>query len=571
MPDVTIPDRNSLFLRTLAECRELYISSATLCAHEFPQLLPQGKGKRALSAEEFIALMDDLHRALVLKVYFTVAEADRKWSSRERFLAEELFCHLWGRRLTGEELREAARRLAEDTTKLKWYSIVRPFDQIVPLRERVGTLETLVMRLANLVARADGEVKPSETAAIKSIHDELRHHLRPIPIDEPNQHDAIGAIGKQAIETLKAEGDDVSSATGAGGRRKGNGSDLPPSSLRLPPSAASLEEALAELDALIGLERVKHEVRTLTNFLKLQRRREEVGLPDIDVSLHMVFTGNPGTGKTSVARILGKIFGAMGILKKGHLVETDRSGLVAEYAGQTGPRTNAKINEALDGVLFVDEAYSLVVREAQDPYGDEAVQALLKRAEDDRARLVVILAGYPVEMDELLNSNPGLSSRFNRVLEFADYSPLELARIFGFLCEKNHYKLAAATRSKLMLGVTELYRRRDRHFGNGRAMRNLFEQAVRRMANRVADLPKLAPEQLMLLEVDDLDFTKLPADWMAAYEGANRSSASLVRGVDLQATRRGAFWARRCAAPSASRISWRSGAKWRELGNVAQL
>jgi SpoVK/Ycf46/Vps4 family AAA+-type ATPase len=278
-----------------------------------------------------------------------------------------------------------------------------------------------------------------------------------------------------------------------------------------------LDEALAELDCLIGLDKIKHEVRTLTNFLKLQQRRGEAGLPDTDISLHMVFTGNPGTGKTSVARILGKIFGAMGILTKGHLVETDRSGLVAEYAGQTGPRTNAKVNEALDGVLFVDEAYSLVVQNSQDAYGDEAVQALLKRSEDDRARLVVILAGYPAEMDRLLKSNPGLSSRFNRVLHFDDYSPVELAKIFAHLCEKNHYKLAAATRAKLMLGVTELHRRRDKHFGNGRAVRNLFEHAVRRMANRIADIAKLEQEQLMLLEEADIEFQELPADWLTAF------------------------------------------------------
>jgi SpoVK/Ycf46/Vps4 family AAA+-type ATPase len=254
-------------------------------------------------------------------------------------------------------------------------------------------------------------------------------------------------------------------------------------------------------------------VRTLTNFLKLQRRRAEAGLPGTDISLHMVFTGNPGTGKTSVARILGKILGAMGILAKGHLVETDRSGLVAEFAGQTGPRTNAKISEALDGVLFIDEAYSLAVQDSQDAYGDEAVQALLKRAEDDRGRLVVILAGYPEEMDDLVKSNPGLSSRFNRVLEFDDYSPVELARIFAFHCAKNHYKLAAEARARLMLGVTELHRRRDKHFGNGRAVRNLFEHAVRRMANRIAELPHLDQEQLMRLDEADIEFRELPSEW----------------------------------------------------------
>jgi SpoVK/Ycf46/Vps4 family AAA+-type ATPase len=518
MAEAKIPSSDSLFRRTLSECRDLYVSSAALCAQEHPHLLPQGKGKRTLSAEEFIALMDDLHRAVVLKVYFSVAEADRKWSSRERFLAEELFDHLWGQRLTGEKLRTAARRLAEDASKLKWYSIVRPFDQIVPLREQVGALETIVMRLANLVARADGELRPKEAQVVKSIQQELHHHLRPIPIDEPNEHTVTDAVGQQAIETLEQEAFDIYAAThGKGGG--GKAEEGRKTGVARATTQASLEEALAELDDLIGLDRVKQEVRTLTNFLKLQKRRGEAGLPDTDISLHMVFTGNPGTGKTSVARILGKVFGAMGILAKGHMVETDRSGLVAEYAGQTGPRTNSKINEAIDGVLFVDEAYSLATQNATDPYGDEAVQALLKRAEDDRSRLVVILAGYPDEMGDLLKSNPGLSSRFNRVLHFEDYSPLEMARIFDYLCEKNHYKLAATLRAKLLCGMHELHRRRDKHFGNGRAVRNLFEHAVRRMANRIADVQQLDQEQLMLLEEADVEFQNLPADWMQELDG----------------------------------------------------
>jgi SpoVK/Ycf46/Vps4 family AAA+-type ATPase len=220
----------------------------------------------------------------------------------------------------------------------------------------------------------------------------------------------------------------------------------------------------------------------------------------------MVFHGNPGTGKTSVARIVGKVYGALGVLSKGHLVETDRAGLVAEYAGQTGPKTNKKIDEALDGVLFIDEAYSLIAREGDDPFGHEAVQALLKRMEDDRERLVVILAGYPQEMDELLATNPGLSSRLGRQLAFEDYAPTELARIFGKLCATNHYELRNLARVKLLLGLDWLYDRRDRHFGNGRTVRNLFEHAIRRLANRVASIAQITREHLTVLEEGDIDF-----------------------------------------------------------------
>lgn len=503
MPVFDFPDLPSQFRELLGQCRELYVSSGETTARQHPHLLPG-------SGEQFIELMEDLHRALVVKVFVTICEADRRWSKNEKFLAEVLLFHLWSEWLEGEQLREALREMTKKTAKLRWYALVRPFDQIAPLRNRIGELETIAVRLANLIARADGPIQPIEAARVKKIQDELYLHLRQIPIDEPGEHQQADEASSQAIKKVFRTGDllplgDANRAAETAGR-------VDQSTEQQEPPPPTLDEALEELDQLIGLETVKEEVRTLANFLKIQTKREEAGLPVARLSLHMVFQGNPGTGKTTVARIVGKIFGAMGILKKGHLVETDRSGLVAEYAGQTGPKTNKKIDEALDGVLFIDEAYTLISQEGDDAFGHEAVQTLLKRMEDDRERLVVILAGYPDEMQKLLRSNPGLSSRFSRKLEFVDYTPLELARIFGLMTDKNHYRLDADARGKVILGLTHLYERRDRHFGNGRTSRNLFEHAIREQANRIAAMAELSVEQLSTLEAADIEFLRCPTE-----------------------------------------------------------
>ncbi len=509
MPGFDIPSRPSLFSRTLRECRKLYVSSGELCERDYPHLIEKGEG-------QFVALMDDLHRALVLKIYLQVCEADKEWSKQERFLGEVLCHHLWGHWLSGEKLSETMKRASSESNKLKWYSLVRPFGRITPLREKIGRLDTLVVRLANLIARADGTLNPPEAAIIKSIQIELDSHLRQKPLDaEPTDAEAVGS---QAIEEIRYDAEDgiYVAAPSRGNRprldprRKKPAENLAVAEGKKEPPKITVEEALAQLDKLIGLGEIKHEVRSLANFLKLQQKRTAAGLPETDISLHMVFTGNPGTGKTTVARIVGKIYGALGVLDKGHLVETDRSGLVAEYSGQTGPKTNKKIDEALDGILFIDEAYSLVATRSEDPYGNEAVQALLKRAEDERGRLVVILAGYPDEMEDLLKSNPGLSSRFSRQLEFIDYTPFEIAAIFGLFCRKNHYDLTPAARLKIIQGMTYLYDHRDRHFGNGRAARNLFEQAIRGMANRLAGIVEITDDQLQLLVEGDIQFEEIP-------------------------------------------------------------
>ena len=260
-----------------------------------------------------------------------------------------------------------------------------------------------------------------------------------------------------------------------------------------------------ELDELIGLQQVKDEVRSLANFVKLQKQREAQGLKTPKMSYHLVFTGSPGTGKTTVARIVARIYKDLGVLKKGHTVETDRSGLVANYVGQTATKTNAIVDSALNGVLFIDEAYALVPEgnNSQD-YGLEAISTLLKRMEDDRDKLVVIIAGYTNEMKRFIDANPGLQSRFNRYINFPDYSAAELVDIFKMYMKKNQYTLAPDAEAYLKERFDYAVAHKDRNFGNARYARNVFEKSIQQQANRLAGQSNLSKAQLTELTIDDL-------------------------------------------------------------------
>lgn len=264
-----------------------------------------------------------------------------------------------------------------------------------------------------------------------------------------------------------------------------------------------MEELLAQLDALVGLEGVKAEVHSLVNLMKVRRLREAAGLPTPPLSLHLVFVGNPGTGKTTVARLIGQLYRAIGILSQGQLVEVDRSGLVAGYVGQTALKTQEVLQSALGGVLFLDEAYALAPASPTD-YGREAIEVLLKGMEDHRKDLVVIAAGYPDPMEDFLHSNPGLASRFPKTLVFADYTPPQLLAIFQGLCRKNGYTLPPETETAAAARFQALYDGRDAHFGNARTARNTFEDAVARQADRVAALEAPSREDLMALLPQDL-------------------------------------------------------------------
>ena len=260
-----------------------------------------------------------------------------------------------------------------------------------------------------------------------------------------------------------------------------------------------------ELDDLIGLGSVKQEVRSLANFVQLQKQREAQGLKTAKVSYHLVFYGSPGTGKTTVARIVGRIYKDLGVLKKGHTVETDRGGLVAKYMGQTALKTDTVIQQALDGVLFIDEAYSLVPEGGggQD-YGQEAISTLLKRMEDYRDRLVVIIAGYKDEMQRFIDSNPGLQSRFNRYIDFPDYSGAELSDIFKMYMKKNQYTLTPDAEAYLKEQFDYAVAHKDRNFGNARYARNVFEKSIQQQANRLAGQTNLDKNRLTELTVEDL-------------------------------------------------------------------
>ena len=278
-----------------------------------------------------------------------------------------------------------------------------------------------------------------------------------------------------------------------------------------------LDELMAQLDELIGLEAVKKDVKSTMNLIKVRKLREEYGLPVAPMSMHMVFMGNPGTGKTTVARLVGGLYAAIGALSKGQLVEVDRSGLVAGYVGQTAIKTQEVITSAMGGVLFIDEAYSLSSGGEND-FGREAIETLLKAMEDHRDDLMVIIAGYTEPMEKFLDSNPGLESRFNKYITFPDYNGEELNAIFHMQCRKNGYELDEEAEACAREFFQQLYDDRDENFGNGRDVRNRFEDMVIRQANRVAAMENPTKEDLVTFTKADFfeDFELPPAGEEAA-------------------------------------------------------
>ncbi|MFP5308964.1 MAG: AAA family ATPase [Actinomycetes bacterium] len=328
------------------------------------------------------------------------------------------------------------------------------------------------LAIAFAVASLDQHTAPMELAAIERFRGRLL--------------DAIA----QAKQVPRRE---AAHAAAAGARPAEPEEEQPP--------ARPVDEVLAELDELIGLEAVKAEVKKVADLTRVQLLRAERGLPVLETSRHLVFSGNPGTGKTTVARLLAEIYRSLGVVDRGHLVEVDRAGLVAGYVGQTAPKVTAVFDEADQGVLLVDEAYSLV-RGGERDFGREAIDTIVKLVEDRRDRIVVIMAGYPDEMAELVAANPGLRSRFPKTIHFPDYSTDELVAIFRLRADAAGYRLTDDAADAVRAHLDALPR--DKGFGNGRAARNLFEEAVARQASRIVELEEPTDDQLATLEAVDV-------------------------------------------------------------------
>ena len=325
----------------------------------------------------------------------------------------------------------------------------------------------LIYRWASLIAKADGRITPKESEWLAQIMRQGKQAAAALP--KAVSYEEIA----QRNAPLSTQGE-------------------------LPPSPKE------ELDKLIGLAPVKEQVRTLAQLIAINSERSRHGMKVAPISYHCVFTGNPGTGKTTVARILAGIYRDLGVLKKGHLVETDRSGLVAEYVGQTAVKTNKVVDSALDGVLFVDEAYTLV-NESKEDFGREAIATLLKRMEDDRDRLIVVLAGYTDEMARFIASNPGLKSRFSRFIEFPDYTAEELMAIFLSFASRNQYVCTTGAQQALRRRLSEAVATKDSDFGNARFARNLFERVIEHQAQRLAGVAPLTQEILEQIATEDVE------------------------------------------------------------------
>ncbi len=531
------PELRRVLHGTLRDCKKIYAELAQRYVQEFPNRI-------TVPQDKFVEQMHDLHSGVLLKTLIDIAHCDRRWTDGEKFVARDILKHVWGVKVSDAALQESLQQVVAHTNMLKWSELLRPIIQMPEHADILNRLRVVVLRLANIVSKADGDVSAQELKQLEVI----RREFESATTNTPSNHQA-GGTGRVPQSNIKLEVDErlvqtvhgpsstprraiqnpthpskpqsTSGAKPAPGSKPGSSAsagaitdstaadEACQAALTAEQRKKMFDQARKELNSLIGLDAIKKDIDQFVDYLQIQTARKAMKLPTPPMSLHAIFAGNPGTGKTTVARIIGNLMAGLQILERGHTVEVDRADLVAQYAGQTAPKTHACVDQALDGVLFIDEAYSLVPERGEDAYGTEAVQVLLKRMEDDRNRLVVVLAGYPELMEKMLKSNPGLTSRFQRTLIFPDYNAKELLYIFYTLSKQNHYRLPKETQQALYSGFKSILANKDEHFGNGRLVRNLFEHAIRRMATRIVTVAPLTREVLTTLVPEDIDFQGL--------------------------------------------------------------
>jgi ATPase family associated with various cellular activities (AAA)/AAA lid domain len=428
----------------------------------------------------------------------TFAVADGPIAASELTILADLWSYLLPEEVTSSNSASVAVGLAEAFLKTnnkpvpaepRTLALVDTFDRSAGTHYGI-TLRSLLFRMANLVIQADGVVSGPEKEFLSYYETMLRSGWGEMARTEPAVHQQTQCQAPSAQNSPRT----VSSAAA-------------PQSATQPalPPERPVESVMAELNGLTGLGQVKVEVAKLVSFLKVEQMKKSRGLKSAEVSLHMEFYGNPGTGKTTVARLMAQIYRSLGFVSRGQLIEADRSKLIGAWLGQTALKTAEVIEQALGGVLFIDEAYSLARTDGQeDIYGKEAIETILKSMEDHRDNLIVIVAGYPAEMAKFFASNPGLKSRFNRFINFEDYSPDELFRIFDHMATEKQYRISESAAQKLRTVFDMAFRNRDRNFGNGRFVRNLFEASLQQLAMRIVTLPRVSNECLMTIEAQDL-------------------------------------------------------------------
>ncbi|MCP4136106.1 MAG: AAA family ATPase [bacterium] len=404
--------------------------------------------------------------------------------------------------------------LEQEEVLLNYWDVIEPYiqDSTVSIKsdpllvpsfmqhydEKHGTahidrVRSILYTYANCLIKADGTVNQEEIDRLKEVRQallktrEIKPHEEEIIEDDINP-EQVEEKTRETIEETKKEKPKKKKKTAKDEEEE-----------------ETLADVMKEINALIGMDNIKGQIKTFINLIKVYQEREARDMEVAPFSMHAVFYGPPGTGKTTIARLLGRVYKCLGLLEKGHIIETDRAGLVAGYVGQTAIKIEEIVQEALDGVLFIDEAYTLSPDGgAGRDFGQEAIDSILKRMEDYRERFVVIVAGYPDEMKRFINSNPGLKSRFSRYFYFDHYNPEELISIFDIFSDNIGFDTTQEARNKLYAVLKEFYNERDRAFGNGRLVRNLFERIVEKQANRIAEIVPLTDEILSTIIEEDI-------------------------------------------------------------------